>query len=151
MVKYPVDRQPRPGLVSRTPIRPAVVSQPRPTVRPMTTLTFDALLVDVTRRPDDVVVLLDEDRGQLQVPRDPSAESTVYALNAYRGPDIWVDLIWPHLEINRAATACIDIDRRDRFLDHDGHLFRYDLSIEEWVHDDELGEKIRRRTDPLNP
>ena len=119
----------------------------------MTTPTADVLLVDVTQPPGDVVVLLDEYRSgqQLQVPEDPSAESTVTALNAYRGPDIWVDLIWPHLEINRAATACIDIDRRDRFLDHDGHLFRYDLSIEEWVHDDELGEKIRRRTDPLNP
>lgn len=141
------------GLVSQTPIRPAGVSQQRPTVRPMTTPTADALLVDVTQPPGDVVVLLDEHRSgqQLQVPEDPSAESTVDALNAYRGPDIWVDLIWPHLEINRAATACIDIDRRDRFLDHDGHLFRYDLSIEEWVLDDELGEKIRRRTDPLNP
>lgn len=109
----------------------------------MATPTTPQLLVDVTRSCDDVVVLL-HGHDRLQVPDDPSPESALEALNAYRGPDVWADLIWPHLEIDRAATACIDIDRGDRFMDQDGHLFRYEHSIEEWVLDDDP----RRRTDP---
>ena len=106
------------------------------------------LMTTTTAPPSDArTTTFDESLGtRVQLPEDPSTEATLHALNAYAGPDIWTDLIWPHLEIDRAGTAWIDIDRHDRFLDQDGHLYRYELSIQAWILDDDLLTH-RRTTD----
>ena len=106
------------------------MSHALPTVQAMTTTTTPV---------DEALTVPLEDAGvRVQLPEDSSIEATLQALNAYVGLDIWTDLIWPHLEIDRAGTAWIDIDRRDRWLDQDGHLYRHDLSTQTWVLDDEL-------------